>query len=27
MSYYLAIAYGVNPTPVEAIESLKKAMK
>jgi len=26
-SFYLAIAYGVNPTPVNAIESLKKAMK
>lgn len=25
-AYYLAMAYGVNPTPVEAIESLKQEM-
>jgi glucose/mannose-6-phosphate isomerase len=23
VAFYLAIAYGVNPTPVDAIESLK----
>lgn len=27
MAYYLAMAYGVDPTPVEAIENLKAAMK
>ncbi len=27
VSYYLAMAYGVDPTPVPAIESLKLAMK
>ena len=27
MAYYLAMAYGVNPTPVDAIENFKKAMK
>lgn len=27
MAYYLAIAYGVDPTPVEAIETLKTALK
>jgi len=26
-AYYLAMAYGVDPTPVEAIESLKKELK
>jgi glucose/mannose-6-phosphate isomerase len=26
-AYYLAMAYGVDPTPVEAIESFKMAMK
>jgi glucose/mannose-6-phosphate isomerase len=25
-AYYLAIAYGVDPTPVEAIEDLKKRL-
>jgi glucose/mannose-6-phosphate isomerase len=27
MAYYLAMAYGVDPTPVEAIESLKQEMR
>ena len=27
MSYYLAIAYGVDPTPVEALVNLKNALK
>lgn len=27
LAYYLAMAYEVDPTPVEAIEGLKKAMK
>jgi glucose/mannose-6-phosphate isomerase len=27
MSYYLAIAYGVDPTPIEALISLKAALK
>jgi glucose/mannose-6-phosphate isomerase len=27
LSYYLAMAYQVDPTPVEAIEGLKRAMK
>jgi glucose/mannose-6-phosphate isomerase len=27
IAYYLAMAYGVDPTPVDAIEDLKKAMK
>jgi glucose/mannose-6-phosphate isomerase len=27
MAYYLAMAYGVNPTPVEALEKFKAAMK
>ena len=26
-SYYLAMGYGVDPTPVEAIEGLKARMK
>jgi glucose/mannose-6-phosphate isomerase len=27
MAYYLAMAYGVDPTPVSALESLKAALK
>jgi len=27
MAYYLAMAYGVDPTPVEAIENLKVEMQ
>jgi hypothetical protein len=27
MAYYLAMAYGVDPTPVAALESLKAALK
>jgi len=27
MAYYLAMSYGIDPTPVDAIENLKKAMK
>jgi hypothetical protein len=27
MAYYLAIAYGVDPTPVEALVNLKNALK
>ena len=27
MAYYLAMAYGVDPTPVEALQSFKAAMK
>jgi glucose/mannose-6-phosphate isomerase len=27
MAYYLAMAYGVDPTPVEALQNLKAAMK
>ena len=27
MTYYLAIAYGMDPTPVEALQDLKAAMK
>jgi glucose/mannose-6-phosphate isomerase len=27
VSYYLAMAYGVDPTPVEAIESFKQSLK
>jgi glucose/mannose-6-phosphate isomerase len=27
MAYYLAMAYGMDPTPVEALENLKAAMK
>jgi len=27
VAYYLAMAYGVDPTPVEAIESFKQALK
>ena len=27
MAYYLAMAYGVDPTPVDALESFKKALK
>ncbi len=27
MAYYLAMAYGVDPTPVEALENFKKALK
>jgi glucose/mannose-6-phosphate isomerase len=27
MAYYLAMGYGVNPTPVEALTSFKEAMK
>lgn len=27
MSYYLAMAYGVDPTPVEALSSFKESMK
>jgi glucose/mannose-6-phosphate isomerase len=26
MAYYLAIAYGVDPTPVESLQSFKAAM-
>ena len=27
MSYYLAMAYGVDPTPIEALVNFKNAMK
>ena len=27
MAFYLAMAYGVDPTPVEALESFKAAMR
>jgi hypothetical protein len=27
MSYYLAMAYGVDPTPVEALQNLKAALQ
>jgi glucose/mannose-6-phosphate isomerase len=27
MAYYLAMAYGVNPTPVQALENLKAGMR
>jgi glucose/mannose-6-phosphate isomerase len=27
MAYYLAMAYGMDPTPVEALQNLKAAMK
>jgi hypothetical protein len=27
MAYYLAIAYGVDPTPVPALESLKETLR
>jgi hypothetical protein len=27
MAYYLAIAYGVDPTPVEALGRFKAALK
>jgi glucose/mannose-6-phosphate isomerase len=27
MAYYLAIAYGVDPTPVEALSQFKTALK
>ncbi len=27
MAYYLAMAYGVDPTPIEALSNLKEAMK
>ena len=27
LSYYLAIAYGIDPTPIDSIQELKKAMK
>ena len=27
MAYYLAIAYGMDPTPVEALQELKAALK
>jgi hypothetical protein len=27
MAYYLAMAYGVDPTPVTALEGLKAALK
>jgi len=27
MAYYLAMAYGVDPTPVDALENFKKALK
>lgn len=27
VAYYLAMAYGVNPTPVEALEDLKRALR
>ncbi|MCL4822877.1 MAG: hypothetical protein KJZ57_01545, partial [Anaerolineales bacterium] len=27
MAYYLAIAYGVDPTPVDALTNLKDALK
>jgi glucose/mannose-6-phosphate isomerase len=27
IAYYLAIAYGVDPTPVEALVNLKNALK
>ncbi len=27
LSYYLAIAYQVDPTPIDAIQNLKKAMQ
>ena len=26
-AYYLAMAYGIDPTPVEAIEDLKRRLK
>jgi glucose/mannose-6-phosphate isomerase len=26
MAYYLAMAYGVDPTPIEALVNFKKAM-
>jgi len=26
ISYYLAMAYEVNPTPIEALENFKKSM-
>jgi len=25
-SYYLALKYGINPTPVDMVESLKKLL-
>jgi glucose/mannose-6-phosphate isomerase len=27
VAYYLAMAYGVDPTPVDAIEGFKQALK
>jgi hypothetical protein len=27
MAYYLAMAYGMDPTPVEALEGFKEALK
>jgi glucose/mannose-6-phosphate isomerase len=27
MAFYMAMAYGVDPTPVEALESFKAAMR
>jgi hypothetical protein len=27
MAYYLAMAYGMDPTPVEALENFKKALQ
>jgi len=27
VSYYLALSYGIDPTPVPAIETLKKDLK
>jgi glucose/mannose-6-phosphate isomerase len=27
MAYYLAMAYGVDPTPVDVLENFKKALK
>jgi glucose/mannose-6-phosphate isomerase len=27
MAYYLAIAYQIDPTPVDALQGLKKALK
>jgi glucose/mannose-6-phosphate isomerase len=26
MAYYLAMAYGVDPTPIDVLEGFKKAM-